>query len=75
MRRKIENFSVMIGDLALSKAKRNHVDFIEVAYTNDDKIRALYTYDTVQLYSGNIPDKDIEYVTKKVRDNKKYLEV
>lgn len=74
MRRKLENFPVMVGDVALCKTTRNHIPMVEVAYTSDESVRGLFTYEDVQLYSGNIPANEIEYVANKVKANKKYLE-
>ena len=75
MRKRIENFEVKIGDIAITKCSRNKVSFIEVAFTMDDSIRALYTYPQCQFFGGNIPDEKLEYVTSKVKKNSKFLEV
>ena len=75
MKKKINNFDVMIGDLAITKTSRNKVPFIEVAFTEDDDIRGLFTFQNVQFFAGNIPEGKIGYVAEKVKQNKKFLEV
>lgn len=75
MQKKIENFELRIGDIALTKVSKNRVPYIEVAYLENPTIRAVYTYDTCRFVSGNIPSKYIPYVTDKVRRNKRFLGV
>ena len=74
MRKKLENFDLMLGDIAIAKVKRKKTTLLEVAYTNDDTIRALFTYPGCELYSGNIPRKDISYVIEKVKKARKFWE-
>ncbi|MBR0118974.1 MAG: hypothetical protein IJM01_02450 [Eubacterium sp.] len=74
MRRKLENFDVMVGDIAITKTSRNRVPLVEVAYTSDDNIRALFTYHDSQYVFGNIPSFNMDYVKTKLYSNIKYLE-
>ena len=74
MEKKLENFDIMLGDIAIAKVTRKNIVLLEVAYTADDKIRALFTYPDCELYSGNIPRKDISYVIQKVKKARKFWE-
>lgn len=74
MKKKLENFDVMLGDIAIARSKRMNITFLEVAYTSDDNIRALFTYPDCELYSGNIPGKDVFYVTEKLKAARQFWE-
>ena len=69
----INNFEVMIGDIALTISSRNKVKFIEVAYQENPSIRGLFTIPNIEYYSGNIPEKDLSYMVNRVKNNVKYL--
>lgn len=74
MRKKnIENFELRVGDIAIARVSRNKVPHIEVAYIENPDIRAIFTYDTCQFVSGNILKQDIQYVTEKIKRNKRFL--
>ena len=74
MRKKLENFDVMLGDIAITKSKRRNVWVLEVAYTEDDTIRALFTYPECEMYSGNLPRKDLPHVIEKVKNARRFWE-
>ena len=73
MAKRIENFDVMIGDLAIAKVSRNKQPFIEIAYTSNPDIRGLFDFNTYEYISGSIPEKDLEYVSERLKANVKYL--
>ena len=74
MRKKLENFDVMLGDIAITRTERRRVPLLEVAYTADDSIRALFTYPDCSLYVGNIPRKDVSYVIDRIKGAKRFWE-
>ena len=75
MRKKLENFDIILGKIAITKTSRNKVPLIEVAYTNDDNIRGLFTYTDCSYVCGNIPECDIIPIRDRVIVNKQFLEV
>ena len=75
MEKKIENFEVMLGDIALAKVSRNGSPFIEVAYLGNPSIRGIFTENACNYVSGNIPMNDIQYVSNKVKRNARFLKV
>ena len=73
MKKDIKNFELSVGDIAMSKVSRNKTPYIEVAYLKNPNLRALYAFETCEFVSGNIPERDIPYITDKVKRNKRFL--
>ena len=73
MKKDIKNFELWVGDIAMARVSRNHIPYIEVAYLKNPDLRALYTFKTCEFVSGNIHERDIPYVTDKVKRNERFL--
>ena len=72
--KRIEDFELLVGDIAMTIERIDNIDFIEVAIIEKPSLRAIYTCDTITLVSGNIPRDQIAYVTDKVKRNARFLD-
>lgn len=75
MKRDIKNFQLQLGNVAMTPIKRNKKILIEVAYYKDDNIRGLFSYDTGDYISGNIPKEDVESLVDSVKWNHIFFNV
>ena len=53
MRKNIENFEVMVSDIALARVTRNKMAFVEVALLRNPSLRCLLEADTLKLVDSN----------------------
>ena len=67
-RKQIDNFYLVIGDIALNKTKRKGRTYIEVAMTEDDR-RALFNYPSLDLFCGNLTPKEVDYAKGEIKRN------
>ena len=75
MRKKLENFSLKIGNIAIDKVSRNKRPFIEVVMQDNPDIRGIFKFDDCQFVGGNLPINEIPQILDKVKRNRKFLEV
>ena len=75
MRRLIDNFELIIGDLAVHRTKRGTADVLEVAMVANPDLRGFLTRDATVYICGNLPDDRIEYILHRVQQNLKFLGV